>query len=63
MTRRKSPTSLPDENTRTCTLVRVVVSIESQKVADLMEKWTFRSPLTPGNEGGEEDIEIGPRGP
>ena len=32
--------------------------IDSQKVADLMQKWTFQS-LTPGNEGGEEDIEMG----
>ena len=32
--------------------------IDSQKVADLMQKWTFQS-LTPGNERGEEDIEMG----
>ena len=33
--------------------------INSQKVEDLMRKWTLQSPLTPVNDGGEEDIGMG----
>jgi len=33
--------------------------IDSQKVVDLTRDQTFQSPLTPGNEGSEEDIEMG----
>jgi len=33
--------------------------IDSQKVVDLMKNWTLQSPLTSGNDGGDDDIEIG----
>ena len=33
--------------------------INSQKVEDLMRKWTLQSPLTSANDGGEEDIGTG----
>ena len=33
--------------------------VNSQKVADLMKNWTFQSPLASGNEGGEDDIDMG----
>jgi hypothetical protein len=33
--------------------------IDSQKVVELMNNWTFQSPLTPRNEGDKDDIEMG----
>jgi len=33
--------------------------LDSQKVVDLVRNQTFQFPLTPRNEGGEEDIEMG----
>jgi len=53
---------MPEESGQTKTCAHAHLGgrdMFSQRVVDLMGNQTFQSPLTPGNEGGEEDIETG----